>query len=186
MLTQYPEVKAVECQHFAFAVKTASSTVDCQGRSAAHTQGGTIPSLLLKDDLQSCAQVWAPQPHMDHAMLHSVQSRAPKRVKALAQHAQEDAGRTSTSWLERSAGRARVTSERHSKGHEAAVTRCKTGILLKYKDKFFHTEDNQALGKVVETEDIQTRLDLAVFRPRLNSPSRGSLRDSVAVATAVE
>lgn len=135
MFTQYPEVKAVESQQFAFAVKMASSTVGCSGRSAASTQGGIVPSLLLKDDLQSCAQFWAPQYGMDHAMLQPVQSRAPKRVKAL-KDVQEDAGELQPpGWAK--GGQSLLSAERHSEGHEAAVTRCKMGILLKYKDIFF-------------------------------------------------
>lgn len=66
-------------------------------------------------------------------------------MKALPQEVQEDAGRISQP--ERRAGRARLSSERHSEGQEAAVTRCKIGNLIKY-DIFFHTEGNRDLGMV--------------------------------------
>ena len=100
MLTWYPEVQSVESQQFAFAVKVASSTLDCTGKSAASTQRGVIPPLhlaLVGEHLESCVQFWAAPYQLGHAILQSVQTRAPKRVKVLAHHVQGKAGRTSTS-----------------------------------------------------------------------------------------
>lgn len=64
-------------------MKVASSILDCTGKSAASTQRGVIPPLghlaLVRELLESSVHFWAPQYQLDHAILQSVQMRAPER-----------------------------------------------------------------------------------------------------------
>lgn len=144
-------------------------------------QGGTVPSLVLKDDLQSCVPIWAPQSHMDHAMLPAVQPRTPKGVKA--QCVQEDAGELHPpGW---SVGQAEPDSPQRGtdRGMRQQSQGARWEFCLNIRTYFFHTEGNQALEKFVETEDIHSSIGHGFFQA---SPSRGSFGDSVTMATAVE
>jgi len=103
-------------------------------------------------------------------MPQSMQTRVPKRVAGIGTTLARR-GWENFSLLTGGVGKAEPASSQRctTTGIETAVTSCKMGILVKYKDVFFRREGNQILGKVVHrgcgnSGDIQSLTGLGLVQ----------------------